>query len=48
MELLRATISPSILSKADRLFRNDDRGIFTELLQNARMAGATRVEVTNH
>lgn len=46
MELLRATISPSILSKADRLFCNDDRGIFTELLQNARRAGATRVEVT--
>ncbi len=46
MELLRATISPSILSKADRLFRNDDRGIFTELLQNARRAGANRVEVT--
>ncbi len=46
MELLRATISPSILSKADRLFRNDDRGILTELLQNARRAGATRVEVT--
>jgi len=46
MELIRATISSSILSKADRLFRNDDAGIFTELLQNARRAGATRVKVT--
>jgi hypothetical protein len=42
---IRATISPTILSKADRLFRNDDEGVFAELLQNARRAGASRVEI---
>lgn len=45
MSMIRAAISPSILSKADRLFRNDDAGVFVELLQNARRAGATRVTV---
>jgi hypothetical protein len=42
---IHATISPTILSKADRLFRNDDEGVFAELLQNARRAGASRVEI---
>jgi Histidine kinase-, DNA gyrase B-, and HSP90-like ATPase len=42
---IRATISPTILSKADRLFRNDDAGVFAELLQNAHRAGASRVEI---
>jgi hypothetical protein len=45
MSVIHATISPSILSKADRLFRNDDDGVFVELLQNARRAGATVVEI---
>ena len=45
MSTIRATISPTILSKADRLFRNDDAGVFAELLQNARRAGASRVEI---
>jgi hypothetical protein len=45
MSTVRAAISPSILSKADRLFRNDDAGVFIELLQNARRAGATLVDV---
>lgn len=45
MFTVRATISPTILSKADRLFRNDDAGVFVELLQNARRAGATLVDV---
>lgn len=46
MSIVRATISPTILSKADRLFRNDDAGIFVELLQNARRAGATLVDIS--
>jgi hypothetical protein len=46
MSTVRAAISPSILSKADRLFRNDDAGVFIELLQNARRAGATLVDIS--
>jgi Histidine kinase-, DNA gyrase B-, and HSP90-like ATPase len=38
-------IDVGILHKADRLFRNDDKGVFIEVLQNARRAGATRVDV---
>jgi len=45
MSILRASISSNILSKADRLFSNDDASVFVELLQNARRAGATLVEV---
>ncbi|MBB6143695.1 hypothetical protein HNQ77_001644 [Silvibacterium bohemicum] len=45
MSTIRAQISPTILSKADRLFRNDDAGVFVELLQNARRAGANRVDI---
>ncbi len=41
-----ARVGAGILAKADRLFRNDDEGLFVELLQNSRRAGATRVEVT--
>ena len=43
---IRASISPHVLDKADLLFTNDDRGIWAELLQNARRAGATLVTVT--
>jgi K+-sensing histidine kinase KdpD len=43
---IRGKVDAGILQKADRLFRNDDSGIFIELLQNARRAGATTVEVT--
>jgi hypothetical protein len=43
---IRAKVSNGILSKADRLFKNDDAGIWVELLQNARRAGATLIEVT--
>lgn len=43
---IRATVGPEMLNLADRLFRNDDEGIFVELLQNSRRAGATRVEVS--
>jgi hypothetical protein len=45
MSIIRAQISPTILSKADRLFRNDDAGVFVELLQNARRAGASLVDI---
>jgi hypothetical protein len=43
---IRARIGDGLLAKADRLFRNDDRGVFVELLQNSRRAGATLVDVT--
>jgi hypothetical protein len=45
-EPIRAAVNQAILTKADRLFTNDDRGVFVELLQNARCAGATTVHVT--
>lgn len=38
-------VDTRLLQKADRLFRNDDKGVFVELLQNARRAGATTVNV---
>jgi len=44
--LIRGRVDIGILQKADRLFRNDDKGTFIEILQNARRAGATRVNVT--
>src|SRR5579872_1508238 len=43
---IRAAVSRGILSKADRLFKNDNVGIWIEVLQNARRAGATLIEVT--
>ncbi len=44
--LIRGRVDVGILQKADRLFCNDDRGIFIEILQNARRAGATTVNVS--
>src|SRR5690242_1541582 len=44
--LIQAEVGPAFLSKADRLFRNDDLGIFDEILQNSRRAGATLVTVS--
>ena len=38
-------VNAAILEKVDRLFRNDDAGVWTELLQNARRAGASRVDI---
>src|SRR5262249_42074334 len=35
-----------LLEKADRLFRNDDNGVWTEILQNSRRAGATIVDIS--
>jgi hypothetical protein len=34
-------VHDGILEKADHLFRNDDAGVWIELLQNARRAGAS-------
>lgn len=44
-ERIRGQISPAILDKVNRLFRNDDAGVWIELLQNARRAGASVVTV---
>ena len=42
---IRGAVSPQILDKATRLFRNDCTGVWGEVLQNARRAGATEVRV---
>ena len=41
----RAQVSPKILEKAPRFFNGTFSDIFNELLQNARRAGATRVDI---
>ena len=41
----RAQVSPTILEKAPRFFNGTFSDIFNELLQNARRAGATRVDI---
>ena len=46
MQLIHALVSDRILSKVDRLFTNRLAHVFTELLQNARRAGATLVNIT--
>jgi hypothetical protein len=46
METIRGAVGRGILTRADRLFKNDDAGIWTEVLQNARRAGAHLVEVS--
>ena len=48
MKTIRATVNPRLLSKANRLFTGSLRGRIIEILQNARRAGATKVEITNH
>src|SRR4051794_14947598 len=45
-ETVRGKVNVALLDKADRLFRNDDAGIWTEILQNARRAGATSIDLT--
>ncbi len=45
MATIRAAVGEGLLAKADRLFRHDDAGVFAELLQNSRRAGATKVVV---
>lgn len=42
---ITAVVHPGLLEKADRLFTNDDESVFVELIQNARRAGATCIEV---
>ncbi len=46
MPTIQAAVSSKILSKVDRLFSNTLSDIFIELLQNARRAGATLVQIT--
>lgn len=45
-KVIKAAVHPRILEKTDRLFTNDDESVFVELIQNARRAGATSIEVT--
>jgi len=47
METIQATVNPRLLNKASRLFTGTLQGRITEILQNARRAGATKVEITN-
>ena len=47
MSTIQATVNPRLLTKADRLFTGSLEGRVIEILQNARRAGATRVEITN-
>jgi hypothetical protein len=43
---LRAAVGPKVLAQADRYFTNRIADVAIELLQNARRAGASKVEVT--
>ena len=47
METIQATVNPRLLTKAGRLFTGTRQGRIIEILQNARRAGATKVDVTN-
>lgn len=47
MQTIQATVNVRLLSKADRLFTGTLKGRIIEILQNARRAGATKVEITN-
>ena len=47
MEQIQATVNPRLLSKANRLFTGTLEGRVIEILQNARRAGATKVEIAN-
>jgi len=44
---IQAKVSPKLLSKANRLFTGTLDGRVIEILQNARRAGATEVEIAN-
>lgn len=46
LESITGKVNPGFLEKADRLFRNNDMGMWTEILQNSRRAGAQRVEIS--
>jgi len=47
MKTIQATVNPRLLTKASRLFTGTLQGRIIEILQNARRAGATKVEITN-
>lgn len=47
MTTIQACVNPRLLTKASRLFTGTLEGHIIELLQNARRAGAKRVEITN-
>lgn len=47
MNTIQATVNPRLLSKASRLFTGTLEGRIIEILQNARRASATRVEIAN-
>ena len=47
METIRACVCEKLLQKADRLFTGTMDGRIVELLQNARRAGATKVNISN-
>ena len=47
MNTIQACVNPRLLKKADRLFTGSLEGRITEILQNARRARATKVEITN-
>ena len=44
---IQATVNPRLLTKAARLFTGSLSGRIIEILQNARRAGATTVQITN-
>lgn len=48
MRTIQATVNPRLLTKANRLFTGTLQGRIIETLQNARRAGATKVEITNN
>ncbi len=46
-QIVQARVSSRLLAKADRLFTGTLEGRIIEILQNARRAGASRIEITN-
>jgi len=47
MQTIQAMVNPRLLTKANRLFTGTLKGRIIEILQNARRAGATKVEIAN-
>jgi len=47
MTTIQAMVNPRLLSKANRLFTGSLEGRIIEILQNARRAGATKVQINN-
>ena len=45
MQTITARIDPQAISKAGRFLDASDRQIVNDMLQNARRAGATRVDI---